>query len=56
MLLPDLAHVLLHAHLQHVAIDRIERELQSKRKIQRKLVGMLIAMDEKEQQLAMTVH
>ena len=46
MFLPDLAHVLLHAHLQHAAIDRMERELQSKREVQRKLSGMLIAMDE----------
>ena len=46
----------LLVHLKHAVIDRIERELQSKRGIERKLSGMLIAMDEKEQQLAMTVH
>ena len=46
MFWPDSAHVLLHAHLQHAAIDRIERELQSKREKQRELAGMLVAMEE----------
>ena len=46
MFLPDSAHVLLHALLQHAAIDRIGRELQSKREKQRELAGMLVAMDE----------
>ena len=46
MFWPDLTHVLLHAHLQHAAIDRMERELQSKREVQRNLAGKLVAMDE----------
>ena len=31
--------------LKHAAIDRIEQELHSKRELQKKLVGMLIAME-----------
>ena len=37
----------LLVHLKHAAIDRIERELQSKRDVQRNLLGKLVAMDEK---------
>ena len=37
---------LLLVHLKHAAIDRIERELQSKREVQRNLAGKLVAMDE----------
>ena len=36
----------LLVNLKHAAIERIERELQSKREVQRKLAGMLVAMDE----------
>ena len=46
MFWPDLTHVLLHAHLQHAAIDRIEEELQSKREKQKELADTLVAMDE----------
>ena len=43
-------HMTLHMYfllvqLKHAAIDRIERELQSKREVQRKLAGILVAMD-----------
>ena len=31
--------------LKHAAIDRIEQELHSKRELQKKLAGMLIAME-----------
>ena len=46
----------LLVHLKHAAIDRIEEELRSKRENERELAGRLIAMDAKEQQLAITVH
>ena len=43
-------------HLKHAAIDRIERELQSKREVQRKLAGMLIAMDAEFSKEHQNVH
>ena len=46
----------LLVHLKHAAIGRIEEELRSKRENERELAGRLIAMDAKEQQLAITVH
>ena len=57
MLFMTLHMNLFLVRLKHAAIDRIERELHSKREVQRKLAGMLIAMDHaKEQQRAMAVY
>ena len=36
----------LLVHLKHAAIERMERELQSKRDVQRNLSGRLVAMEE----------
>ena len=36
---------LFPVRLKHAAIDRIEQELHSKRELQKKLAGMLIAME-----------